>query len=413
MAYPCFCSSEKLENIRNKQKNLKARIGYYGEFANCRHLNNDERAKKIKEGCPYTIRLKSTGNYDKKIQFKDLVKGKIYFPENDQDIVLIKSNGIPVYHFAHVVDDHLMRTTHVIRGEDWLSSVPVHIELFQKFGFELPQYAHLGLIMIVDSNGTKRKISKRKDKDFTVESYLRKGFSAIALKEYLMTIANTNFEGWRIAHPDAPLGDFEFSFSKVGSSPLFDTAKLINISKNCISKMKANELYENLLIWTNMYDKEFYDILIKNKEYSISVLNIEREQKKPRKDFSCYADIKEFNWYMFDEYFNVNKKHYEWQKIYDLNKIKDILLDYVDNYYNQEDDKEVWFEKMRKVAEKYGYAGSVKEYKENPERYNGNITDIATIIRVAITTCSMTPDLYEILKILGKNKIKERIKLIK
>ena len=413
MAYPCFCNSEELENIRNKQKKSKARIGYYGEFANCRHLNNDERAKKIKEGCPYTIRLKSTGNYDKKIQFKDLVKGKVCFPENDQDIVLIKSNGIPVYHFAHVVDDHLMRTTHVIRGEDWLSSVPVHIELFQKFGFELPKYAHLGLIMIVDSNGTKRKISKRKDKDFTVESYHRRGFPAIALQEYLMTIANTNFESWRIAHPDAPLGDFEFSFSKVGSSPLFDTAKLINISKNCISKMKANELYEKLLIWTNMYDKEFYDILIKNKEYSISVLNIEREQKKPRKDFSCYADIKKFNWYMFDEYFNVNKKNYEWQKLYDLNKIKDILLDYIDNYYNQEDDKEVWFEKMKKVAEKYGYAGSVKEYKENPECYNGNITDIATIIRVAITTCSMTPDLYEILKILGKNKIKERINLIK
>lgn len=412
MAYPCFCNSEELEDIRNKQKEAKARIGYYGEYAKCRYLDNEERARRISSGCPYTIRLKSTGNYEKKFQFKDLVKGKVNFPENDQDIVLIKSNGIPVYHFAHVVDDHLMRTTHVLRGEDWLSSVPIHIELFHKFGFKIPQYAHLGLIMIVDSNGVKRKISKRKDKDFTVESYHRKGFPAIALQEYLMTIANTNFEGWRMAHPDASLSEFEFSFSKVGSSPLFDTAKLINISKNCISKMKAVELYENLLKWTRNYDQDFYDILREDREYSVSVLNIEREQKKPRKDFSCYSDIKDFTWYMFDNFFRTNKKDYEWQKINDINKIKDILNDYIENYYSDEDDKNTWFEKIKKMAEKNGYASSMKEYKENPEKYKGNITDIATVIRVAITTCSMTPDLYEILKILGKNEIKARIKLL-
>ena len=413
MAYPCFCNEEELEDIRNKQKEAKARIGYYGEYAKCRNLDNEERAKKIKAGCPYTIRLKSTGNYDKKIQFKDLVKGKVIFPENDQDIVLIKSNGIPVYHFAHVVDDHLMRTTHVIRGEDWLSSVPVHVELFQKFGFKLPQYAHLGLIMIVDSNGVKRKISKRKDKDFTVESYHRRGYPIDALQEYLMTIANTNFESWRLAHPDAPLDEFEFSCSKVGSSPLFDTAKLINISKNCISKMKASELYENLIKWAEKYDEEFCKILKRNKEYTISVLNIEREQKKPRKDFSCYSDIKNYTWYMFEEYFKNNTKEYEWQNIKDKTTIKEILKDYIENYYNEEDDKDTWFDKMRNLAEKYGYAGSMKEYKANPEQYKGNITDIATAIRVGTTTCSMTPDLYEILRILGKNRIKERIDLIK
>ena len=295
MAYPCFCNAEQLEEIRENQKDTKTRIGYYGKYAKCRDLDNVERARRIKEGIPYTIRLKSTGNYDKKIQFRDLVKGKVTFPENDQDIVLVKSNGIPVYHFAHVVDDHLMRTTHVLRGEDWLSSIPVHIELFNKFGFELPKYAHLGLIMIVDSNGVKRKISKRKDVDFTVESYHRRGYPAVALQEYLMTIANTNFETWRMAHPDSPLDEFEFSFSKVGSSPLFDTAKLINISKNCISKMKAEDLYNSLIEWTKQYDTEFYNLLSKNKEHSIAVLNIEREQKKPRKDFANYEDVKNYS----------------------------------------------------------------------------------------------------------------------
>lgn len=377
MAYPCFCDATELEEIRNKQKETKDRIGYYGQYAKCRQLNNEERARKIKEGIPYTIRLKSTGDYNKKIQFKDLVKGKVTFPENDQDIVLIKSNGIPVYHFAHVVDDHLMRTTHVLRGEDWLSSVPVHIELFNKFGFELPKYAHLGLIMIVDSNGVKRKISKRKDTDFTVESYHRRGYPAVALQEYLMTIANTNFEAWRIGHPDAPLDEFEFSFSKVGSSPLFDTAKLINISKNCISKMTAIDLYKNLTEWAEKYDAEFYKLLVNNKDYAILVLNIERGKKKPRKDFANYGDVKRLNWYMFKDLYDSKEKIYEWQKITDISEIKMILNDYINNYYEVEDDKDIWFNKMKEVAEKYGYAGSMKEYKENPQKYKGNITDIA------------------------------------
>ena len=324
-----------------------------------------------------------------------------------------KSNGIPVYHFAHVVDDHLMRTTHVLRGEDWLSSVPVHIELFNKFGFELPKYAHLGLIMIVDSNGVKRKISKRKDTDFTVESYHRRGYPAVALQEYLMTIANTNFEAWRIGHPDAPLDEFEFSFSKVGSSPLFDTAKLINISKNCISKMTAIDLYKNLTEWAEKYDAEFYKLLVNNKDYAILVLNIERGKKKPRKDFANYGDVKRLNWYMFKDLYDSKEKIYEWQKITDISEIKMILNDYINNYYEVEDDKDIWFNKMKEVAEKYGYAGSMKEYKENPQKYKGNITDIATVIRVGVTTSSMTPDLYEILKILGKEELKVRINNIK
>ena len=409
IAYPCFCTEEDLTDIRNHQQVNKCRIGYYGNFAKCRNLTNEQRAEKIKEGIPYTIRLKSLGDYDKKIKVKDLVKGEVVFPENDQDIVLIKSNGIPVYHFAHLVDDHLMRTTHVLRGEDWLSSVPVHLELFKRFNFESPKYAHLGLVMIVDENGTKRKISKRKDQDFSISSFEKQGFPSVALQEYLMTIANTNFEGWRQANQTESLDKFEFSFSKVGSNPLFDMSKLINISKNCISRMTAAELYNNLIEWSTKYDSEFYNLLIAKEEYTKQVLNIEREQKKPRKDFSCYSDIKNKIWYMFDEYFNEANKEYEWQNVKDIKLIKEIVEDYFNNYYDISDDKNTWFDKMKELCGKYNFAGDMKEYKENPDNYNGNITDIATIIRVAITTSSNTPDLFEILKILGVERIKNRV----
>ena len=410
IAYPCFCTEEELNDIREKQQKKKTRIGYYGNFARCRNLTNLERAEKIKNGIPYTIRLKSTGNFENKIKIKDLVKGEVIFPENDQDIVLIKSNGIPVYHFAHLVDDHLMRTTHVLRGEDWLSSVPIHVELFKRFNFDIPKYAHLGLVMIVDENGSKRKISKRKDQDFSMESFKRKGFPSSALQEYLMTIANTNFEGWRQANPFDGLDKFEFSFSKVGSNPLFDMSKLVNISKNCISKMTAIELYNNLINWTKEYDPDFYKLLIDNEEYSKQILNIEREQKKPRKDFSCYSDIKNNIWYMYDELFN--NTNYEFQKIVEKDEIKEILNTYITKYYNENDDKDIWFDNIKKLSEELGYASSMSDYKNNPDKYKGNVADISTVIRVALTTKYMTPDLYEIMKLLGKKRIIERIEKI-
>lgn len=408
-AYPCFCTEEELNEIREYQKNNKLRIGYYGRYAHCRNLSNEERIKKILMGESYTIRLKSTGNFENKVKFSDLVKGTVIFPQNDQDVVLIKSNGIPVYHFAHLVDDHLMHTTHVLRGEDWLSSVPIHIELFEKFGFELPKYAHLGLIMIVDENGTKRKISKRKDKDFTVINYEQMGFPCVALQEYLMTIANTNFESWRCANPLLPLTDFEFSFSKVGSNPLFDYSKLVNISKNYLSKIDKYEMYDQLINWAKKYDQEFYNILSKNKLYSINVLNIEREKKKPRKDYATFSDVKKMSWYMFDDYFDSFELKYEWQKINNLGEIRKILTTYFNKFYNIDDNQELWFEKMKQMSLELGYSSSIKEYNEHPESYKGNITDIATVIRVAITTCCQTPDLYEILKVIGINSIKSRI----
>jgi len=409
LAYPCFCKPEEIEEIRKYQQVKKLRIGYYGKYARCRYLSNDERAARIKNGEEYTIRLKSRGSFERKFKFKDLVKGEVIFPENDMDIILIKADGIPVYHFAHLVDDHLMHTTHVLRGEDWLSSVPVHVELFNMFGFERPKYAHLGLVMIVDENGTKRKISKRKDVDFTVVKYAQKGFPVRAMQEYLMTIANTNFEGWRSANPDADLYEFDFSFSKIGSSPLFDYSKLVNLSKNYISKLKNTELYDNLLNWSKENDKEIYDIITNNKEYTLNVLNIEREKKKPRKDIATYDDVKKLNWYMFDELFEKQNKLYDWQTINNLDEIKNIVSDYFENYYDENDDQETWFNKMKELADKLGYASNMKDYKENPANYKGSITDIATVIRVALTTCAQTPDLYEILHVLGIERIKNRI----
>lgn len=407
LAYPCFCTAQEMDETREKQKTRKERIGYYGRYAKCRNLDNDERAKRIKRGDTYTIRLKSNGDYHKKVHFHDLVKGDVIFPENDQDIILIKSDGIPLYHFAHLVDDHLMRTTHVLRGEDWLPSVPVHIQLFNMFGFELPNYAHLGLIMIVDENGSKRKISKRKDQNFAVRHYHEIGMPQLPMQEYLMTIANSNFESWRESNPNAPLIDFDFSFSKIGSSPLFDQSKLLNISKNYLSKLSAKEVYDNLYDWALKYDSDFASLISQYKEYTINILNIEREQKKPRKDFGCYSDIKPYIWYMYKELFkDVN---YEWQNINNIDEIKSILNKYIDFYYDINDDKDTWFNKMKLLAEEFGYATNIKDYKNNPSGYKGSIVDISMVIRVALTSKSMTPDLYDIMQLLGIETIKERI----
>ena len=412
LAYPCFCTQEEIDASREEQKLNKTRIGYYGEYAVCRNLTNEERAEKIKAGCPYTIRLKSRGNFNNRVKFHDLVKGDVVFPENDQDIILIKSDGIPLYHFAHVVDDHLMRTTHVLRGEDWLPSVPVHLELFNMFGFKLPEYAHLGLVMIVDSEGTKRKISKRKDKDFAVKHFREIGMPEMAMQEYLITIANSTFEGWRDNNLDKSIYDYKFDFSKIGSNPLFDYSKLLNISRNYISKLSAEVVYAKLAEWSKEYDLDFYNLISKYKEYTINILNIEREQAKPRKDFACYSEIKSYIWYMFDELFNSCDKKYEWQNINDLNEIKNIMNVYISKYYDSNDDKDTWFSKMKDLATELGYAANVKDYKKNPDDYKGSIVDISMVIRVCLTTKSMTPDLYDIMKLLGVDRIKDRISIL-
>ncbi len=408
LAYPCFCTPEEIDEIRKIQEINKERIGYYGSYAKCRFLTNEERAEKIKNGVPYIIRLKSPGDFNKKIVLNDLVRGKIEFPENDLDIVLIKSDGLPLYHFAHAIDDHLMRTTHILRGEEWISSTPVHLQLFQVLGFETPKYAHLGVIMKIDEDGTRRKLSKRKDPEAAVSYYHEQGIPVEAVKLYLMTIANSNFEGWWDQNPTLSYKDFQFDFKKMSvSGSLFDLEKLLNISKSYISRMKASDVYNETLTWAKEFDEEFASILEKYKDYTTAILNIEREQKKPRKDYESFSSIKKYIWYMFDEYFT-GDLNYGFQRVTDKEEIKQILSTYIDKYYDETDDKETWFNKIKELSTDLGYCADMKVYKANPEAYKGNVADISTVIRVATTTSSQTPDLYEILRLLGKDRIKSR-----
>ena len=408
LAYPCFCSQEEIDDIRKMQELNKERIGYYGSYAKCRFLTNEERAQKIKNGEPYIVRLKSPGDFNKKIVLNDLVRGKIEFPENDLDIVLIKSDGLPLYHFAHAIDDHLMRTTHVLRGEEWISSTPVHLQLFDVLGFKAPKYAHLGVVMKIDEDGTRRKLSKRKDPEAAVSFYHEKGIPVEAVKLYLMTIANSNFEGWWDQNPTLGIDDFKFDFKKMSvSGSLFDLEKLVNISRNYISRLTAKEVYERALSWAQEFDLEFASILEKYKDYSISIFNIEREQKKPRKDYESFSSIKSQIWYMYDEYFTGDLT-YDFGEIQDRNDIKEILTTYITKYFNENDDKETWFNKIKELTNELGYCSDMKEYKNNPDSYKGSVADISTVIRVATTTSSMTPDLYEILRLLGKDRIENR-----
>lgn len=408
LAYPCFCSQEEIDEIRSVQELNKERIGYYGSYAKCRFLTNEERAERIKNGEPYILRLKSPGDFNKKVVLNDLVRGRIEFPENDLDIVLIKSDGLPLYHFAHAIDDHLMRTTHVLRGEEWISSTPVHLQLFDVLGFKAPKYAHLGVVMKVDEDGTRRKLSKRKDPEAAVSFYHEQGIPVEAVKLYLMTIANSNFEGWWDQNPTLGIDDFKFDFKKMSvSGSLFDLEKLLNISRSYISRLKASEVYEKALTWAKEFDLEFASILEKYKNYSIDILNIEREQKKPRKDFESFSSIKKNIWYMYDEYFNGDLT-YDFGKIQDKEDIKAILTTYITKYFNEFDDKETWFNKIKELTNELGYCSDMKEYKNNPDAYKGSVADVSTVIRVATTTSCMTPDLYEILRLLGKERIEKR-----
>ena len=412
LAYPCFCTETDLENIRSNQEAKKERIGYYSKYATCRNMSVDEAYRRIENEEKYVIRLKSVGDFEKRVVVNDLVRGKVIFPENDIDHVLVKSDGIPVYHFAHVIDDHLMRTTHILRGEEWLSSVSLHLQLFLMLGFEVPKYAHLGLVMKIDENGVRRKLSKRKDKEAAISFYHEKGVPIEAVKLYLMTIANSNFEAFLDANPTAKIEDFKFDFKKVSASgTLFDLDKLINISRNYISRLTALEVYNYALKWALEFDKEFASLLEKYKDYSISIFNIERNQKKPRKDYDTFSSIKSHIWYMYDEYFT--DLEYNWAKINDKKEISEILDSYINNYYDIEDDKDTWFNKIKQLASSFGYCPDMKEYKLNPDNYKGNVSDIATVIRFAVTTSTMSPDLYEILKLLRTDRIKNRFINIK
>ena len=407
-AYPCFCTPEEGEEIRAKQEAAKIRPGYYGVWAKCRNVTVEEAIERIKNGEKYIIRFKSPGREDRKIKHKDVIKGNVEFPENDQDIVIIKADGLPTYHFAHIVDDHLMHTTHVIRGDEWLSSVPLHLQLFQEMGFKAPKYAHISPIMKND-DGNKRKLSKRKDPEAAVSYYSELGIPSLAVKEYLLNIANSNFENWRKQNKDADISEFKFELNKMSvSGALFDMVKLLDVSKIVISKYSAEEVYEEALKWANKFDKELAQLLQKDKEYTLRVLGIERGNNKPRKDISKWSDVKENIEYMYEETFKNQKHKDEYQVINDKDSIIKILQLYIEKYYNENDEKQVWFDKIKELAGEMGYAKEVKEFKANPEMYKGHVGDVSTVLRVALTGRTNTPDMYEIMRVLGKDVIFSR-----
>ena len=406
MAYPCFATEEELKNLREMQELNKERLGYYGSWAKYRTLPVDEAITKIKEGTPYIVRLKSPGDFNHKIVLDDCIKGKIEMPENDMDIVIIKSDDLPTYHFAHAVDDHLMHTTHVIRGDEWVSSYPIHHQLFQVLGFEEPRYAHIAPFTIKEGN-TVRKLSKRKDKEAAISFYHQNGVPNEVINLYIATVNNSNFEEWYINNPDKTVDDYTFTFDKmpVGGS-LFDLDKLMNISKVYFSKLSASEIYNRTLEYTKQYDLEFYNLIKDNKDYLVSLLNIERNIERPRMDIGSYSDVKRQFWYMYDELFDkVDAPYKEVSYSYNVSFIKE----YFANIYDENDTEEEWFNKVKDYASSKGFATNRKEYKENPEKFLGNIADFCSIIRVMLTTTNTSPNMYDLLKIYGKENLLNRV----
>ena len=406
-AYPCFCTPEQEEERNKLQLDAKIRPGYYGVWAKCRNLTLDEMAEKIKAGVPYVIRFKSTGREDRKIQISDGIKGKITFPEYDIDIVIIKSDGLPTYHFAHMVDDHLMRTTHVIRGDEWLPSVPLHVQLFKEAGFKAPKYCHISPMMKND-NGNKRKLSKRKDPEAAVSYYDELGVPPDAVKEYLLNIANSTFENWRRQNKDANIEDFDFHLNKMSvSGALFDMVKLFDVAKIVISRYSSEKVYNDSYAWAKKYDEELVKLL-ENKDYALKVLGIERGNAKPRKDIAKWSDLKENISYMYNEEFD-KITEFDFGKVTDKELANKISKLYSEKYFDINDDKQTWFDKMKDLAEEVGFAREVKEWKAEPEKWPGHVGDISSVIRSKLTGRLNTPDLYEIIKVLGKDEVLRRL----
>ena len=404
-AYPCFCTEEELTEMRTHQEEIKDRIGYYGHYAKCRDLSMEEIKKHIENKDKWVLRLKSMGDFNKKVEFNDLIKGKLELPENDIDQVLIKSDGVPPYAFAHVCDDHYMRVTTVTRDDSYISSLTYHLEIWDACGFKAPKFAHL--LPLNKKDGDKvRKISKRKDPEAAVAFYHERGIPVEAIKLYFATLVNSNFEEWFMANPDKTYKDFKFTFDKMSTSgSLYDLEKLINVSKNYISRLKAEEVFNLVDAWSRTYDKEFNELINKYKDYTINVLNIEREVERPRKDIESFSAVKREIGYMYDELFFNEEKTFERKDYYS----KELLEYYIDNVYDEADDKQTWFNKIKEMCPKFGFASETKEYKKNPENYKGSVAHACEVIRVSVTNRTMTPDLYEILKLLGKDRIKERI----
>ena len=403
-AYPCFCTPEDLEEIRAKQENEDIK-GYYGSYAKCRDLSDEEIIEKINSGAQYTVRLRSVGDIQRKIKFDDMIKGKIEMSENVNDVVILKADGIPTYHFAHAIDDHLMRTTHVVRGDEWIASVPLHIELFKTCGFKPVKYAHIAPIM-KEENGGKRKLSKRKDPEANVSFYIEKGYPEASVKEYMLTILNSNFEEWRKANKTEDISKFPFNLKKMSvSGALFDMVKFNDVSKNVISVMTCDQVYDLVVAWAKDYNEKLYSLFTADGEKAKAILNIDRDNPKPRKDIACWEEVENYVSFFYNELYtpdatlpeNINKE----DAIEILTKYKEV--------YSANDSKEEWFNKIKELCSACGFTPNVKEYKQNPDAFKGHVGDVSTVIRIAITSRTNTPDLYYIMQILGVDEVMNRI----
>lgn len=404
-AYPCFCTEEELAAMHEKQEAEKANFGYYGKWAKYRSLPTDEAEALIRAGKPFVLRFRSEGSEDRYLHLDDMIRGRIDVPENCQDFVLLKSDGIPTYHFAHVVDDHLMRVTHVVRGEEWLATWPIHIQLFASLGWKSPKYCHTAHLMKAEGNG-KRKLSKRKDPELALNFYRENGYPVESVREYLMTLLNSNFEEWRLANPSSALEDFKFSVSKMGSSgALFDLDKLRDVSRNVVASMTAQQVYDRVLDWAKEYDPSFAELLEGDERYALRILSIGRGGKKPRKDIALWSDVKP---YMSMFYPSLFVRREGLPDGFDRSDIKKALELFCDTY-DENDTQEQWFARIKEIAASLGYAPETKLYRQSPDSYRGHVGDISMFIRVALTGSTNSPDMYEIMQILGRGESLSRI----
>ena len=405
-AYPCFLSEEEIADIRAQQEAAKETTGIYGKYAEKnRNLTYEEIEANISAGKPYVVRLKSDGDTSY-FKIMDAVRGEVSMPGNNQDTIILKANGIPTYHFAHVIDDHLMGTTHVVRGEEWLMSLPIHVELFTKLGFEMPVYCHTAVLMKVDEEtGNKRKLSKRKDPELSLDYYRKQGYHPQAVKEYLLTILNSNFEEWRMANPDADIDEFDFTTENMSSAgALFDLNKLNDISKDVLLKIPADELADFILGWAKEFKPQIAPLL-EDRDYLTRILDLGRDEAKPRKDLIYASQIWDFISYFYDDYFVIQERVPEQVSDEDA---KEILSRYLDTY-DHSDDQSAWFEKIRTITADLGYAVKPKDYKKHPEEYKGSVAHVSTVIRIAVMGRSQSPDVWSIQQILGEDKVRSRI----
>ena len=406
LAYPCFCTEEEIQAIRGQQEKKGENPGYYGHFAKCRELTSDEVRQNLQEGKPFVLRFRSTGDPARNFQIIDGIRGHLSMPENFQDVVLLKQNGIPTYHFAHVIDDYLMRTTHVVRGEEWLSSLPIHVALFDALELPLPIYCHTTVLMKMEGEN-KRKLSKRKDPELSLSYYRSQGYHPKAVREYLLTILNSNYEEWRLANPDSPMEDFGFTTEKMSSSgTLFDLDKLNDVSKEVLVLMPDEELYDFLFVWAQEYRGELAPLFTDNKNMLLRILAMDRHGEKPRKDLVYCEQIFDFISYFFDDYFKVEDTYPAEAAQGD---IKPILEAYIKGY-DHSDDASQWFGKIRGLSTDLGYAAKPKDYKKNPELYKGHVGHVSTVIRIALMGRASSPDLWEIQQIMGETRAMTRIK---